>query len=301
MAKNLFNRYIWLVDAIYKSGGITFDEINQQWRRSYLYENKDIPVRTFHHQRAEIQNLFDIEILCNKTNYKYYIDDNVIVRSKLKTWILDTFSVSNILKESNDINDRIIVENIPSAQKYLTDFLYAIKNDLAVRFDYEPVYLSQLLNITLFPYFVKMYEERWYVYGVRDNEPVVKVYALDRIKGLEITEKHFSLPNDFSPETHLFNSVGIVRNKTEPCEIQIKAFFYYPKYLRTLPLHHSQKELETNANYTVFSYYLCPTTEFYQKILARSEYLQIISPQHVRQEMRKILAKLNDYYNDKKD
>jgi hypothetical protein len=296
MAKDLFNRYIWLLDAIYKSGGVTFEEINRMWRRSYLYDGKDIPLRTFHHQRAEIENLFDIEIVCNRTNHRYSINDDSIARSSLKTWMLNTFSVGNILNESEGIKDRIVVENIASAQQYLTDLLHAMKNGVNVRIDYAPFYLSQTLDITLSPYFVKMYENRWYVYGVRDGETAVKVYALDRITGLKLTDSRFSLPDDFSPETHLFHSVGIIKDETKPCEILLKAFRHHPKYLRTLPLHHSQKEVETCEDYAVFRYFLCPTSDFYQKILAQREYVQIIEPEHVRMEMKRIAAKLNDYY-----
>jgi predicted DNA-binding transcriptional regulator YafY len=141
-----------------------------------------------------------------------------------------------------------------------------------------------------------MYEGRWYVYGRRDDEPAIKVYALDRITGLTVTKKHFRLPDDFSPETHLFNAIGIIKDETAPCEIRIKAFHHHPEYLRTLPLHHSQEEVETGNGYTVFKYYLCPTADFYQKILAQREYVQIISPRQVRQEMRKLVKEIGKYY-----
>jgi hypothetical protein len=302
MAKDLLNRYVWLVDTIYRSGGITFDEINEKWRHSTLYDGKDIPLRTFHHQRNEIENLFDVEIVCNRTDsYRYYIDDSNIARSSVKTWLLDTFSVGNILKESAEIKDRIVVEHISSAQQHLTNFIHAMKNNWAVQMDYAPFYLPRALNITLFPYFVKMYEGRWYVYGRRHDEPAIKVYAMDRITGLTVTKKRFRLPADFSPEEHLCNAIGIIRDETAPCEIRIKAFHHHPKYLRTLPLHHSQEEVETRGDYTVFKYYLCPTADFYQKILAQREYVQIISPQHVRREMKKIIGKLAGYYGNEKN
>jgi hypothetical protein len=104
------------------------------------------------------------------------------------------------------------------------------------------------------------------------------------------------MPDDFSPETHLYHSIGVVKDETKPCEIQIKAFRNHPKYLRTLPLHHSQKEVESCDDYTVFRYFLCPTADFYQKILEQREYVQIIEPQHVRLEMKRIIENLEKYY-----
>lgn len=53
MAKDLFNRYIWLVDTIYRANGITFEEINDRWVRSSMSDGIDLPLKTFHnHRRA---------------------------------------------------------------------------------------------------------------------------------------------------------------------------------------------------------------------------------------------------------
>lgn len=48
MTKDLFDKYIWLVDVIYRSRKITFEEINERWLRSSLSDGQDIPLRTFH-------------------------------------------------------------------------------------------------------------------------------------------------------------------------------------------------------------------------------------------------------------
>ncbi len=76
MAKDLFNRYIWLVDTIYQADGITFEEINEKWLRNSMSEGLDLPLKTFHNHRKAIENTFDINILCDKRGgYKYYIEN----------------------------------------------------------------------------------------------------------------------------------------------------------------------------------------------------------------------------------
>ena len=74
---NLFNRYVWLIDLIYRKKNITFEEINEQWQRSslnYAYDN--LPLRTFHNHRKAIEQMFDINIECDKRNgYSYYIEN----------------------------------------------------------------------------------------------------------------------------------------------------------------------------------------------------------------------------------
>jgi len=76
----LFNRYVWLVETILRAGRITFEEINEKWTRSRLnYSGDDIPLRTFHNHRNAIEEMFDINIECDKRGgYLYYIEMRMI-------------------------------------------------------------------------------------------------------------------------------------------------------------------------------------------------------------------------------
>ena len=68
MAKDLFNRYLWLVDTIYRAGTITLDEINRKWLQCEMSNGEEIPNRTFHNHRKAIEELFDINIECDRHN-----------------------------------------------------------------------------------------------------------------------------------------------------------------------------------------------------------------------------------------
>lgn len=51
----LFNRYVWLVDTIYRAGHISFEEINEQWERSLLNDTgEELPLKTFHNHKNAI-------------------------------------------------------------------------------------------------------------------------------------------------------------------------------------------------------------------------------------------------------
>ena len=100
----LFKRYIWLVDLIYRNDGITRDEINRRWSRSALNVNKEdeIPERTFHRHKEAIKELFDIEIYCDRHRPKGYhiADRECFEKDGTKEWLFNTFSMSNLLAES---------------------------------------------------------------------------------------------------------------------------------------------------------------------------------------------------------
>ncbi|MCX6237342.1 MAG: WYL domain-containing protein [Bacteroidia bacterium] len=298
MAKELFNRYIWLADTIHRAGQITFAGINKKWRQSSLSNGTDIALRTFHNHRNAIEEIFDISIQCDARTNKYYIENaDEIDSNKLVYWLLNSFSISNILRKSGSIRDRIILENIPSSQKYLSDIVDAMRENRILQVWYHPFYEDTAFVIDLEPYFVKLFIRRWYVFGHSVDSEIVKVYALDRIDNLIITNHYFTLPSDFTPDNHLYDSIGIMKTENnKPVEIVIKVYGNHPKYLRALPLHHSQKEIETSADHSLFSFRLSPTYDFYQEIFSRRENLEIVSPQEVRDEFKKILTKISDYY-----
>ena len=76
MAKDLFHRYVWLLDTINFRPNISFDEVNNLWKDSSLNDSgKDLPLRTFHNHRYAIRNEFSVDIACDRKTNLYYIDN----------------------------------------------------------------------------------------------------------------------------------------------------------------------------------------------------------------------------------
>ena len=68
MARNYFNRYIWLIDLIQRSGHISFEEINRAWQYSSLNPNGErLSERTFFNHKDAIFDTFGIEIKCDRS------------------------------------------------------------------------------------------------------------------------------------------------------------------------------------------------------------------------------------------
>ena len=88
-----------------------------------------------------------------------------------------------------------------------------------------------------------------------------------------------------------------VYDDIKPCTIRIRAYGNGPKYLRTLPLHDSQQEIETTANYADFEYRVAPTYEFYRAVLAQHIDIEVLSPIAVRNETERIIDEINLLYS----
>ncbi len=298
MASDLFKKYIWLVDIVYRHGPLTFAEINRRWHQSSLCNGSDIALRTFHNHREAIEDIFYIRIACNEKTNQYYIENgSELGKNSVANWLLNSFSTGNLLYESQSLAERVLVEDIPSAQNFLTDLLAAMRENLCVKITYQPFYGDEPFELELQPLFVKLYERRWYLYADKPADPKIKLYALDRMQSVAITEKRFNLPEGFSPAKHLTGAFGVaVYNDIKPCTIRIRAYGDAVKYLRTLPLHASQMEVEQNAESSVFAYYVAPTREFYNAVISLADNVEVLSPEEVRKEMQQKIIQIESRY-----
>lgn len=84
---------------------------------------------------------------------------------------------------------------------------------------------------------------------------------------------------------------------SNPVRSESRAYGDGPKYLRTLPLHDSQQEIETTADYADFEYRVAPTYEFYRAVLAQHIDIEVLSPIAVRNETEQIIDEMNLLYS----
>lgn len=302
---NLFNRYIWLVDIIYRRGKVTFEEINEYWLRSSLNLNgEDIPLRTFHNHRKAIEQMFDIIIECDKRNgYKYYIENSDdIQQGGTRSWLLNTFAINNLINESHKLKNRIQFEQIPSGQEYLAIIIEAMRDNLSIELTYQSYWRDTPSTFVIEPYFVKVFKQRWYVIAYSQGIDKMMIYALDRIQYLRTTDDKFEYPISFDPNEYYASCFGVINNDdSKPIHIRIKTSENQAKYLRSLPLHHSQEEINVNAESFVFQYYIQPTFDFRKELLSMGSEIEVIKPGWFRNEVKALIQEMGNLYSNKEN
>lgn len=295
MTKELIRKYIWLIDTVNQAGstGITFKDIRSKWERNDLLSGGiQYPKRSFHNHVTAIRELFGIEIACNKNTNSYYIANSRELKdsSGFKGWLLDALSLNNQLEESSQLKDRILLEENPSGRELLPTILEAMRNNKMLTFSYKPYWveddhISNLYHVE--PYALKVFKRRWYLLGKYGDSPL-KVYALDRILDIDIEFESFTLPADFDAESFFSSCFGIIVSDEDPQTIKLKVDAFQSNYLRSLPLHPSQKETERTEEYSVFTYFLRPTFDFVQELLTLRETAEVLAPKELRAEMARI-------------
>jgi predicted DNA-binding transcriptional regulator YafY len=98
------------------------------------------------------------------------------------------------------------------------------------------------------------------------------------------------MPVYFSPQAYFSEYFGVLTNDTPMAHVIIRAHKWMPNYLRTLPLHHSQRELVSTPDYTDFSFDIRPTSDFLGELLRHSDGIEVLEPLDLREKMRQMIA-----------
>ena len=299
---NQLQKYTWLIDTIRRAGKITHKDLSDRWERNKdMSDCKPLHRATFNRWRDAIYEQFGIIIDCQKVGgYLYYISNpDDIDEDKLKKWMLDSFAVGNIIGENLALKDRILVDEIPSGRDHLTTILEAMKENRVVNITYHPFKKSCGHTFPIEPYCVKLFENRWYVLAHNVRYDDLRLYGLDRVENAEATDVTFKMPTDFDAAEHFSTAYGIVLSSVRPERIVIRANEGHKHYLKSLPLHHSQRLIEDCGEYADFELFLSPTYDFIMKLLHVGAMIEVISPDSLRRTMKSWIEDMyNLYKND---
>ena len=276
-------------------------ELNERWVRSVLSGGMPMLRQTFNEHRKGIQDTFGISIECHKPTNRYYIDlAGGLPGNDFQNWMLETLSVSNVLMESVSLKERLLMEHIPAGKDYFQTIVRAMKDNHKLRMTYRKFGQAEPYTIAVEPYAIKVFKQRWYLLAKTDQQPQPKVYALDRMEQLEETAEEFEFPKDFDTEAFFAECYGVMcATQCKAEKIVIRAYPPYTNYLRTLPLHHSQKELRSTPEYADFEFYLRPTFDFRQELFSQGDEVEVLEPATFREEMMETTRRILKRYREK--
>ena len=294
----LFNCYIWLLNTIAR-GPISRAAIDEKWAHSSVNEYKQdyLPESNFHRWKSTVEMLFDVKIQCNAYN-EYYIKEASDLRgADLRTRLLNLMSMDSLLKDSKELSDQILFEPIPSGEKFLAPIIEALRDKTAIEMTYQGFTKDYPSTFIVEPYCLKMFKQRWYVLAYSPGIDKLYLYSLDRIHAIEPTTLKYKLPKDFNAEAYFKDAYGTADLSYEPVEVKISVSAEQVPYLRTLPLHASQEEIETNEEYSIFRFFIIPSTDFKQELYKYGSDVEVLAPEDMRKEFAKDADRVNKMYN----
>lgn len=299
MSKKQFIKRHHLIINKLRSNPCSFKDLQDYLEKHSIddEENYVISKRTFERDVNEIREIYKIDIEYSRSQNVYEITQDA---DEVKTdRLIESFQIFNALSISDSVSNHIIIEK----RKHLgTDnmhgLLHAIKNQLKIQFTHEKFREENNEKQTrlVYPLALKEARNRWYLVVQDPKDSVYKTFGLERISDLEITRKKFDYPKDFNPDAKFKYSFGIITDGTKPEKIKLWLSHNLANYVKSLPLHHSQKIISENETECIIELYMSPTYDFVMELLSMGSEIKVLEPKNLQEEIKsKLLKTLNLY------
>lgn len=185
--------------------------------------------------------------------------------------------------------------------EHLSGLIDVTINHQTIELSYKS-YGKDKRQIMVYPYYIKQYNGRWFLFGMNAIKNRIESYALDRIEEYDVSDKPFVKNEsvDFSTFFDDVIGVSVPYNKDIVTEEVVLRFSEkrFP-YVVSKPIHHTQKVLD--EPYTI-SIKVKPNRELSQQIFSFIPDVEVVSPEWLRNEIRdKIQENLKKYLSVQKD
>lgn len=143
------------------------------------------------------------------------------------------------------------------------------------------------------PYYIKEYNNRWFLFGL--NEDTVSIYniPLDRIENIEQINKEY-IPSSIEFETYFDDVIGVTIAHGEIMTIRLKFSEHRFPYVLTKAIHRSQRVVDIEKRMVEIK--VIPNNELEALILSYGKDVEVISPIGYREHIRDIIRESYDKY-----
>ena len=251
--------------------------------------------RTLYRLNETLARDFGIEIVFDYNNSGYFFDEENSSNPESFLSLLEILTTAELFstnfKEKNNALSFVEFEN-KAAIEHIPNFkivLDAIQQQLPITFKHNSFYHLKQEEYTLKPYFLKQYQNRWYVIG--ETEKGYRTFGIDRIENIIMGTKKFKAKTEDAKDK--FSQViglNYVDHKME--KIHLSFHISQKPYIVSLPLHHSQKEINLeNENSFDIELRIHPNFEFRQQVLKYGSLVKVVEPKWLAEEIKEELRK----------
>ena len=288
---------LYLINLMERKGPMTLKEINDCYEYSSLYEGDEIQPRTFLRYREYIEETFPCYIDFNQRIGKYELRRHKALYGEddsLYDYLLSAYHIEGMTELALKHRDKIMLTEAPTGVENVQMILEAIDKKKGILCDYYSYNKKSVKQQKLIPYFLRTWENRWYLVAEPDNHHHGQsVFALERMDNISLTEEKMLPSKKITADEYFDGSFGVNHSDDQkPERILIKVYSTQVEYIRALPIHESQKEIETTGEWSIFEYRLVPCYNFYQQLLWHREKIELLEPMYVRDEMKKVLESM---------
>ncbi len=297
-SQGTIKRYVLIVEKTNSQIKPSFADL-----KDYLHQHGfEISNRTLQRDIEQIRIEFGMEIKYDRTNNGYFIDKESSIDLDTFLGFLDTVATADLLtqslKESKHAMTYISFESDGNfhGSALLKDILFAIKNKRKIAFVHYNYLAGTRKNYEICPYLLKEYQNRWYVIGKVEGK-TFRTFGIDRIENLKVSTEVFKTVKNENPTLLFENIIGLTSADGKVEEVILSFQPVQGKYIKSLPLHKSQKVIRDDKRSLVVSLNVVPNFELNQKILMMGEAVKVLKPAKLAKEIRAALAQALKQYS----
>lgn len=252
--------------------------------------------RTFQRDIYDIEIIYGIEIISDRSQNKYTITENS--ESQHSERLRENFDLLNAIRMAETLPQNFIFEERRAlGTQHMSGLLHALQNKLRVTFNYHKYYDDSESTREVKPLALKESRNRWYLIA-EDSDGTVKNFGLDRISRLRISDHKFLPPRNYNIEEEFRHCFGIISGtQQEPVKVVLSFTPQEGRYIKSLPLHHSQQLLLENEEEIRMSLFLQLTHDFRMELLSFGNQVQVLEPESLRQDLREQLEETLKNYS----
>jgi len=287
MAKvGFYKRYLYIIDKL-KLVPSNFEDLHKyvmlKLGNDDLGNNFEYSSRTFDRDKKDIYDLFGILIQYNRKDKVYYIEEDGEDISSAR--MIEAFSIHQALKEGDKLAPSIYLESRKSSGTNLINgILYAIQNRLIVSYTHTKFWDMSITNRTVKPIAIKESQHRWYLIAQDSKDGTVKNFGLDRISDFRISDSKFK-SIDFNVDRAYKSAFGV--ETYEPVQKIVLQFTWQQgNYIKSFPLHASQKVIKDNEDVLIVELYIHPTNDFLMEMLKYGSQVKVMEPKSLQDEIK---------------
>lgn len=181
--------------------------------------------------------------------------------------------------------------------EHFTPLFNAIRKKTTVELRYQSFKMQEPQTLIVHPYYLKQYNNRWFLFCCNGDHTNLSNYPLDRILSVKLAhvpyrETHIDFDEYFS------DMIGVSRrNEQNPENVVLRFPKDQYKYVATKPWHGSQKVVDENDCTITMQFHVVLNYELEQKILSFGQYVEVISPVSLRERIKDRLSQSLQQYN----
>lgn len=255
-----------------------------------MAENGPYTLRTLQRDIRTIEEVFGMEIENVKGEGYRIVGWDPVYTDRFKE-LLSEFEILSTVGSDSGTRDYIIPEQRKMTFSVdIQKVLRSIKQRRKVRFSYSlPRLGGKEVEYLAEPYFLKQSQNRWYLVAM--VEGILKCFELGRFVSFKVLDEEFSRDESVQAENLFRNCFGIWDDpKMSVEDIRLRFSPLDGRFIKTLPIHSSQKIVAETNEYVEVTLRLKITNDFVMALLSRSSSIEILAPQSLKDRMNAIWA-----------